>query len=117
VIDITNFSPKPDLRGSRENLHLVKVGPRWTRTAPNTLEYDVTVEDSSVWTRSWRVKQEFTRQSDEGNRVYCESRCIERNMGLPGMLHGRFVEERAFVEGRSPDPATRDNIAAGGFIL
>jgi hypothetical protein len=114
VIDITNFSLKTDFRGSREKLHLVE---RWSRTAPNTLEYDVTVEDSSVWTRSWRVKQEFTRQSDEGNRVYYEPRCIEGNMGLPGMLHGRRVEERAFVEGRGPDPATRDNVAAGGFIL
>ena len=29
VIDVTNFSPKTDYRGSRENLHLVE---RWTRT-------------------------------------------------------------------------------------
>ena len=30
-IDVTNFSPKTDYRGSRENLHLVE---RWTRTGP-----------------------------------------------------------------------------------
>src|SRR5215475_3307216 len=36
VIDVTNFSPKTDFQGSRENLHLVE---RWTRTGPNTLEY------------------------------------------------------------------------------
>jgi hypothetical protein len=29
VIDVTNFSPKADFMGSRENLHLVE---RWTRT-------------------------------------------------------------------------------------
>jgi hypothetical protein len=29
VIDVTNFSPKTDFMGSRENLHLVE---RWTRT-------------------------------------------------------------------------------------
>ena len=29
VIDVTNFSPKTDFQGSRENLHLVE---RWTRT-------------------------------------------------------------------------------------
>ena len=113
-IDVTNFSPKTDFRGSRENLHLIE---RWTRTAPNTLEYEVTVEDPTVWTRPWTVKQEFTRQSDEANRIYYEPRCIEGNMGLPGMLHGRRMEERAFAEGRGPDPATRDNVAAGGFVL
>jgi hypothetical protein len=30
VVDVTNFSPKTDFRGARENLHLVE---RWTRTA------------------------------------------------------------------------------------
>jgi hypothetical protein len=90
VVDVTNFSPKTDFRGARENLHLVE---RWTRTAPNTLEYEVTVEDPTVWTRPWTVKEDFNRQSDEENRVYYEPRCIEGNMGLPGMLHGRRMEE------------------------
>src|SRR5713101_2594603 len=39
VIDVTNFSPKTDYRGSRENLHLVE---RWRRTGPTSLEYVVT---------------------------------------------------------------------------
>src|SRR5436190_11821678 len=40
VVDVTNFSPKSDFMGSRENRHLVE---RWTRTGPNTLEYVVTI--------------------------------------------------------------------------
>jgi hypothetical protein len=114
VIDVTNFSAKTDYQGSRENLHLVE---RWTRTGPNALEYVVTVEDPTVWTQPWTARQEFTRQSNETNRIYYEPRCIEGNMGLPGMLRGRRVEERAFAEGRGPDPATRDNTYAGGFVL
>ena len=110
---MTNFSPKTDYQGSRQNLHLVE---RWTRTSPSTLEYVVTIEDPTVWTRPWTVKQEFTRQSDEANRLYTEPRCIEGNYGLPGLLHGRRMEERDFAEGRGPDPATSDNIS-GGFIL
>jgi hypothetical protein len=51
-----------------------------------------------VWTRPWTVKQEFTRQSDEENRIYYEPRCVEGNYGLPGLLHGRRAEERAFAE-------------------
>jgi hypothetical protein len=113
VIDVTNFSPKSDFQGSRENLHLVE---RWTRTGPDTLAYEVTVEDPTMWTRPWTAKQEFTRQSDQANRVYYEPRCVEGNYGLPGLLHGRRTEEQAFAEGRGPDPATRDNMTAGSAI-
>jgi hypothetical protein len=111
VIDVTNFSPKTDAFGSRENLHLVE---RWTRTGPKTLSYEVTLEDPTVWMRPWTVKQEFTRQSDEENRVYYEPRCIEGNYGLPGLLHGRRMEDRAYAEGRGPDPRTRDSV---GIVL
>jgi hypothetical protein len=113
VIDVTNFSAKTNYQGSRDNLHLVE---RWTRTGANTLEYLVTIEDPTVWTRPWTVKQEFTRQSDQDNRFYTEPRCIEGNYGLPGIIHGRRVEERAFAEGRGPHPATRDAMK-GGFIF
>ena len=113
VIDVTNFSPKTDFQGSRENLHLVE---RWTRTGPTTLEYAVTIDDPTVWTRPWTAKQEFAKQSEQENRVYYEPRCIEGNFGLPGLLHGRRMEEFAFTEGRGPDPATRDN-THGSFVL
>ena len=109
VIDVTNFSPKADYRGSRENLHLIE---RWTRTSPTTLDYVVTIEDPTVWTRPWTVRQEFTRQSEQENRVYYEPRCVEGNYGLPGLLRGARMEERAFAEGRGPDPATKDSATA-----
>jgi hypothetical protein len=113
VVDVTNFSPKTDFQGSRENLHLIE---RWTRTGSNSLEYIVTIEDPTVWTRPWTVKQEFTKQSGQENRIYYEPRCIEGNYGLPGLLHGRREEERAFAEGRGPDPATKDNMTAGSAL-
>jgi hypothetical protein len=111
VIDVTNFSPKTDFQGSRENLHLVE---RWTRTGPKTLDYAVTIEDPTVWTRPWTANQEFNRQGDEENRIYYEPRCIEGNYGLAGLLHGRRVEERASAEGRGPDPRTKDSV--GGVL-
>jgi hypothetical protein len=109
VIDVTNFSPKTDYRGSRQNLHLVE---RWTRTGSNSLEYLVTIQDPTVWTRPWTVKQEFTKQSGQANRIYYEPRCIEGNYGLPGLLHGARMEDRAFAEGHGPDPATKDSATA-----
>ena len=113
VIDVTNFSPKTDFQGSRQDLHVVE---RWTRTGPKTLAYEVMIEDPTVWTQPWTVRQEFTRQSDEDNRFYTEPRCVEGNHGLPGIIRGRRTEERAFVEGRGPDPATRDAMK-DGFIF
>jgi hypothetical protein len=109
VIDVTNFSPKTDFQGARESLHLVE---RWTRTGPTSLAYAVTIEDPTVWTKAWSVKQEFTLQSGEQNRIYYEPRCIEGNYGLPGLMRGTRVEERAFAEGRGPDPATKDTATA-----
>jgi len=113
VIDVTNFSPKTDFQGSRENLHLVE---RWTRTGPTSLEYVVTIEDQTVWARPWIVKQEFTRQSDQENRLYYEPRCVEGNYGLPGLMRGARAEDFAFAQGRGPDPATKDNMTAGSAL-
>jgi hypothetical protein len=109
VIDVTNFSPKTDFQGSRENLHLVE---RWTRTGPTSLAYEITVEDPTVWARPWTAKQEFVRQNDQENRIYTEPRCIEGNYSLPGLLHGRRTEELAFAGGRGIDPRTRDSVKA-----
>ena len=106
VIDVTNFSPKTNYQGARENLHLVE---RWRRTGPDSLEYIVTIADPTVWTRPWTAKQEFTRQSDQDNRLYNEPRCIEGNYGHPGLLRGARMEELAYAEGRGPHPATKDN--------
>ncbi|MBV9968945.1 MAG: hypothetical protein JO228_03090 [Xanthobacteraceae bacterium] len=113
VIDVTNFSPKTDFQGARENLHMVE---RWTRTGPTSLEYVVTVEDPTVWRRPWTAKQDFTRQNERENKIYYEPRCIEGNFGLPALLNGRRMEELAFAAGRGPDPGTRDN-THGSFVL
>jgi hypothetical protein len=106
VIDVTNFSPKTDFLGSREKLHLVE---RWTRTGPKTLEYSVTIEDPTVWTRPWTVKEEFTKQSEQENKIYYEPRCVEGNYALPSVMLSARMAERAFAEGRGPDPAKSDN--------
>jgi len=106
VVDVTNFSAKAEFQGSRENLHLIE---RWTRIGPNTLEYVVTMDDPTTWTKPWTVKQEYTKQNEQANRIYYEPRCHEGNYGLPALLAGGRAIEKAFAEGRGPDPATIDN--------
>jgi hypothetical protein len=111
VVDVTNFSPKTDFQGSRENLHLVE---RWTRLDAKTIEYAVTMEDSTTWTKPWTIKVDLSRQSDQSNRIYKEPRCHEGNYGMPSLLLGARAEEKAFAARRGPNPATICNTACGG---
>jgi len=112
VVDVTNFTPKTYFQGSYENLHLTE---RWRRVDARTIEYTVTIEDPTAWTRPWTVTQEYKKQSDAENRVYREPRCHEGNYGMTALLSGSRAEERAFAEGRGPDPATKCNAGCGGF--
>ena len=105
VIETTNFSPKFPYRGSGENRKLVE---RYTRVDENTLEYEVTIADPTVWAAPWTVRQELKRQSDEENRIYYEPRCHEGNYGLPALLIGARVDEQEFEAGRGPDPFSMD---------
>ena len=105
VIETTNFSPKFPFRGSGEYRRLVE---RYTRVDEDTLAYEVTIEDPTVWTAPWTVRQELKRQSDEQNRIYYEPRCHEGNYGLPALLIGTRMDEQAFAEGRGPNPFSLD---------
>jgi hypothetical protein len=115
VVDVTNFSPKSNFQGARENLHLVE---RWTRLDANTIDYVVTIDDPTMWTRSWTVRQELKKQSDAANQIYYEPRCHEGNHGLPALLAGARAAERAYAKGRGPDPATLCIVieGCGGFV-
>lgn len=104
VVDVTNFTPKTEYQGARENLHLVE---RFTRTGPESLEYSLTLEDSTTWTRPWTAKQDLVKQADQPNRIYYEPRCHEGNYGLVGILASARAEDAAFAKGRGPNPATR----------
>ncbi len=50
VIDTTNFSPRSDFLGSSDHLHLAE---RLTRVAADRIEYQITVDDPTTWTRPW----------------------------------------------------------------
>ena len=98
--------PRIATKGARENLHLIE---RWTRTGPNTIELVATLDDPTTWTKPWTIKQEWTKQDDQLNRIYYEPRCHEGNYGLAGQLIGARADDTAFAEGRGPDPATKCN--------
>jgi hypothetical protein len=112
VVDVTNFSEKSNYQGAGEKLHLVE---KWTRLDADTVQYEVTVEDPTVWTRPWTAKQELKRQSETENRIYYEPRCHEGNYGMASLLAGARQDEQLFKAGKAPHPATKCLGACGGF--
>ena len=88
VIDTTNFSDKTAFRGSDEHMHLVE---RLERRDRDTLLYEFTVDDPTVFTRPWTVRLPMKRTDA---RVY-EYACHEANYALMDILRGaRFQEGR-----------------------
>jgi hypothetical protein len=91
VVETTNFTGKTNYRGSGENLRLVE---RFTRTAPDVLMYQVTIDDPSTFTRPWTVELPATPSDGE---IY-EYACHEGNYGLEGILRGHRAEEKRAAE-------------------
>jgi hypothetical protein len=96
VVESTNFSTKSEFRGSRENLHLVE---RFTRVGPDTLSYEITVTDSSVWTKPWTAMIPLKRTDD----LIYEYACHEGNYrSMEGSLKGtRTLEQEAAAAGKT----------------
>lgn len=85
VVDTTNFSPQSYFMGSAENLHLVE---RFTRTAADMIDYQVTFEDSTTWTKPWTAAIRL-KHTDE--MIY-EFACHEGNYDV---MHGILAGARA----------------------
>ena len=89
VVDTTNFrNDSPITPGNAtENAHLVE---RFTRVAPDTLKYEVTVDDPATWTKPWTAVLFMKSTKDQ---IY-EYACHEGNEAMTGTLHGERVKER-----------------------
>ena len=87
VVDTTNFTDKTNFRGSGENLHLIE---RFTRTGPNQLMYEFTVNDPASFTRPWTVQIPMAKTDGP----LFEYACHEGNYGMEGMLRGARQQER-----------------------
>ena len=93
VVETTHFSPQSDFRGSSENLRLVE---RFTRVGPDTMHYEFTASDPTVWESSWTALLEWRRTDD----AIFEYACHEGNIGMEGILAGaRAHEAQAAAEG------------------
>ena len=87
VIDTTNFSSKSDFMGSRENLHLIE---KFTRVSKDILNWEITVDDPSTWTKPWTMMIPLARKDE----LIYEYACHEANESMEGMLKGHRYEEK-----------------------
>jgi hypothetical protein len=72
---------------SDENLRVVE---RFTRTDANTLMYQATIDDPTVFTKPWTVEISM----DRTNAQLFEVACHEGNYGMFNILSGHRAEER-----------------------
>lgn len=87
TVDTTNFNGKAGFRGTDEHLHLVE---RFRRVDANTLLYEFTIDDPTVFTRPWTARMPMTRTDD---RIF-EYACHEGNYALEDILRGARYGER-----------------------
>jgi hypothetical protein len=87
VVDTTNFIGKSDLAPFDQNLHLVE---RFKRVDPDTILYEFTVDDPTVFTKPWSAQISTSR---EDAPIY-EYACHEGNYAMTGILGGARAQEK-----------------------
>jgi hypothetical protein len=91
VVDTTNFKRETSLPGSSANTHLTE---RFTRTGPDTLLYEFTVDDPTTWTRPWTAAVPMTKTEEP---IY-EYACHEGNYAMASILAGARAAEKKAAE-------------------
>jgi hypothetical protein len=88
VLDVTGFNEQSwfDRSGNfhSESLHVVE---RYTRTSPDVISYEATMEDPKVFTRPWKISLPLYRRQDK-NVQLMDFKCVE------------FVEELMYGQWR-----------------
>jgi hypothetical protein len=104
VVETTNFRDEPVYRGSNPaRLTLIE---RFRPVSRDKLEWSVTVDDPSTWTRPWTFAMPLTRSEDEAIFEYA---CHEGNRAMANLLSAARTEEKAGPrvsnESRTPPPS------------
>jgi hypothetical protein len=77
VVDVTGFNDQSwfDRAGNfhSDALHVVE---RWTRTAPNVLTYEATIEDPKTFSRPWKISMPLYRRLEK-NAQLMDFKCVE----------------------------------------
>ncbi len=96
VVETTNFKQRSTYRNaSAETLRIVE---RFRRTSPDQVEWSVTVDDPSTWTKPWTFAMPLTRNEEEAVELY---ECHEGNHAIFNILSAARAAEREQSSGQS----------------
>ena len=101
VVETTNFRDEPAYRGS--NPRTLRLIERFTPTSPDKIEWSVTVDDRTSWSRPWTFAMPLTRNDKEAIFEYA---CHEGNRAMANLLSAARAQEKA-----------EQDAAAKGIIL
>ena len=98
----SNFNDKLNFRGASQNLRLTE---RFTRVAPNKIDWRATLEDPTTWTRPWSFGVPWTE--DDGPPIF-EYACHEGNYGLRNILSAGRSDDRKGIKSSDSVDAQND---------
>ena len=90
VVETANFLRETGFRRGKSDANL-RLTERFTRVSPQTLTYEATIDDPTVWTTSWTYQIPMQRN----DQPMYEYACHEGNYGLYNMLAGAREAEKA----------------------
>ncbi|HKE85836.1 MAG TPA: hypothetical protein VKB50_18880 [Vicinamibacterales bacterium] len=91
VVETTNFNAKNPFNGSDENLKVIE---RFRRVADDAIEYRFTIDDPTMWVRTWTAESALKKTVGP----IFEHACHEGNFGLYNTLVGARLEEQRAAE-------------------
>jgi len=97
VVETTNFNDRSAFRNA--NAATLRLVERFTRTAPDRIEWAVTVTDPATWTRPWTFAMPLTMNDRE---PVFEFACHEGNYAVPNILSAARTAERQTAAAPSP---------------
>jgi hypothetical protein len=90
VIDVTSLDEHTwfDRAGNyhSDKLHVVE---RYTRSGPDTLRYEATIDDPQVFSRPWKISMPLYRHVEQGARLL-EFKCVEF---VEELMYGEFYKK------------------------
>ena len=96
VVETTNINPQQSLRGVPPSEHM-RVTERFTRVDEETILYEFTVEDPTMYAQAWGGEIPL-KKFDE---MLYEFACHEGNYSMSGILSGARYQERMEAQGLS----------------
>ncbi len=96
VVETTNINPRQSLRGVPPSKNM-RVTERFTRVDEETILYEFTVEDPTMYTQAWGGEIPIRKL----DAMLYEYACHEGNYSLAGVLSGARYQERMEAQGSS----------------